>query len=158
MTSTPVVTPVVPPMVRGGSTSGRQPGRGTSRRVLPLAALAATRVVSAVHGVAAVDRDGRVADATVMDELGWVPGTRLDIQESGGLVVVQADRRGVFRVSGQGYLRLPAAARHWCRLAPGDRVLLAADPGRGRLVVYPPAALDIMVNQFQAAVFGGDAA
>jgi hypothetical protein len=36
-------------------------------------------------------------------------------------------------------------------------VLLAADPDRGRLVVYPPAALDAMIAEFQASLLGGEA-
>jgi bifunctional DNA-binding transcriptional regulator/antitoxin component of YhaV-PrlF toxin-antitoxin module len=64
---------------------------------------------------------------------------------------------GVFSVTGQGHVRLPATVRRWCGLATGDRVLLAAEPARGLLVVHPPAALDAMIGQFQAAVLAGDA-
>lgn len=71
----------------------------------------------------------------VINALGWVPGTRLDIRECGGLVLVTASRHGVFALSGQGYLRLPATVRHWCGLVLGDRVVLYADPAGGRLVV-----------------------
>ena len=110
-----------------------------------------------MYGFAAIDCNGRVADNTVIRALRWAPGTRLDIRESGGLVLVRADQQGVFCTSGQGYLRLPAAVRHWCGLRPGDRVLLAADADHGLLVVHPPAALDAMVTQFHADVLGGDA-
>jgi hypothetical protein len=82
----------------------------------------------------------------------------LDIHESGGLVLVRADRQGVFSVTGQGYVRLPATVRRWCGLVPGDRGLLAADPGQGLLVVHPPAAVDAMVTQFHADELGGDVA
>jgi bifunctional DNA-binding transcriptional regulator/antitoxin component of YhaV-PrlF toxin-antitoxin module len=40
-------------------------------------------------------------------------------------------------VSSQGRVHLPAAARHACRITPGDRVLLAAEPADGVLVVHP---------------------
>jgi hypothetical protein len=53
-------------------------------------------------------------------------------------------------------VRLPATVRHWCGLSPGSRVLLAADPAAGRLVVHPPAALDAMIGQFHARVPGGE--
>jgi hypothetical protein len=72
--------------------------------------------------------------------------------------MVRANRQGVFCMTAQGYLRLPATVRHWCGLVPGDRVLLAAEPDQGLLVVHPPAALDAMVSQFHADVLGGDAA
>jgi hypothetical protein len=84
-----------------------------------------------VYGLATIDCNGRLADTTVSRALGWAPHTRLDNHESGGLVLVVADGHGVFRLTGQGYVRLPAAVRHWCALLPGDRVLLAADPDRG---------------------------
>jgi hypothetical protein len=91
-----------------------------------------------------------------MEALGWVPGTRLYFRERGGLIVV-TDDRGVFSITSQGHLRLPATVRHWCRLVPGDRVLLAADPAEGHLVVHPPAALDAMIIQFHVAVLDGEA-
>jgi len=125
--------------------------------VLPVPRLAALRDRSMVYGTAAVDCNGRVAEATVIGALGWAPGTRLNICESGGLVLVTADRQGVFAMTSQGHLRLPATVRHWCGLAAGDRVLLAADPAQGLLVVHPPAALDVMIVQFHAGVLGGDA-
>jgi bifunctional DNA-binding transcriptional regulator/antitoxin component of YhaV-PrlF toxin-antitoxin module len=46
-------------------------------------------------------------------------------------------------------VNLPAAARHACGIAPGDRVLLAAEPADGILVVHPLAALDAMVSRFR---------
>jgi hypothetical protein len=95
-----------------------------------------------------IDCNGRVAEASVTRAL----GKRLDIREDDGLAVVEANRRGVFGMTGQGCLRLPAAVRHWCGLVPGDRVLLVAESARGRLVVYPPAVLDEMVAQFHGAV------
>jgi hypothetical protein len=113
---------------------------------------------STVYGLATIDDRGRIAESTVIRALGWLPGTRLDVRESGGLLLVNADRQGVFSVTGRGHLRLPATVRHWCRLAPGDRVLLAGDPAEGLLVVHPPAALDAMITQFHASVLGGDPA
>jgi bifunctional DNA-binding transcriptional regulator/antitoxin component of YhaV-PrlF toxin-antitoxin module len=111
-----------------------------------------------VYGLATIDCNGRVAETAMINALGWEPGTRLDIRENSGLVLVTASRQGVFSLAGQGYLRLPATVRHWCGLVPGDRVLLAAEPGQGRLVVHPPTALDAMITQFHASVLGGEAA
>jgi hypothetical protein len=150
-----VVAPVVPPVpptdqyVRPG---GRTPAGGGARRVLPLAAL------GTIRGLAAVDSRGRVADHHVMAALGWAAGTRLDIGERGGLILVRAHPQGVFSVTSQAHLRLPATVRQWCRLVPGDRVMLAADPAQGLLVVHPPATLDAMIMQFHASVLGGEAA
>jgi hypothetical protein len=125
---------------------------------LPLAPLAIVRDRGTVYGVAAVDSRGRIADHHVMAALGWMAGTRLDVRESGGLILVRANREGVFSVTSQGHLRLSATVRQWCGLVPGDRVMLAADPADGLLVVHPPAALDTMIAQFHALVLGGEAA
>ncbi len=109
-----------------------------------------------VYGTAAIDCNGRVAEATVISALGWAPGTRLNIRENGGLMLITADGHGVFRLTGQGHLRLPATVRHWCGLVAGDRVLLAADPTAGLLVVHPPAAVDAMIAELHARVLGSD--
>ena len=138
-----------------GLRGGPAPTPGTARRTLALAQLASSRTRSTVYGLATIDCNGRVAEAAVINALGWACGTRLDIQETGGLVLVTASRHGVFAMTGQGYLRLPATVRHCCALVPGDRVLLAAEPEQGRLVVHPPIALDDMISQFYAKVLDG---
>jgi bifunctional DNA-binding transcriptional regulator/antitoxin component of YhaV-PrlF toxin-antitoxin module len=66
----------------------------------------------------------------------------LAIDETDGVLTVYIDLAGDYQVTGQGHLRLPAPLRHRCGLGAGDRVLLAADPDRSQLAVYPPAALD----------------
>ncbi|MFI6823514.1 hypothetical protein ACIBJE_21565 [Micromonospora sp. NPDC050187] len=126
------------------------------RPPLPLARLAARRVASTVYGLTTLDSRGRVADRAAMRALDWVPGRRLDIREHAGLIVVAADEQGVFAVTKEGHLRLPAVVRQWCGLAAGDRVFLAAEPDASRLVVHPPAALDAMIAQAHAAALGGD--
>jgi hypothetical protein len=70
--------------------------------VLPLARLATIRDLGMVYGLAAVDGRGRVADHHVMVALSWAAGTRLDIPESGGVILVRANRQGVFSMTGQG--------------------------------------------------------
>lgn len=154
MTGT-VITPVVlPPAPR--QHDGRPAGLPGTRRPLPLPPVPPPRTTTAVHGLAAVDRRGRIADRTVLHALGWQPGTRLAIRETHRLLLIQADAHGVFSVTNQGHLRLPASIRHHCSLVPGDRVLLAAAPDRGLLVVHPPAALDDMVAQQHANPLGGE--
>jgi len=90
--------------------------------------------------------------------LGWTPGTRLDIRETRGLLVIRSTTNGVFSVTGQGHLRLPAPVRHCCGLVPGDGVLLAADPDRDLRTVHPPAALDELLAQRHAGLLDGERA
>ena len=93
-----------------------------------------------------------------MRALGWSAGLRLDIREAAGVLTVFTDSEGVYQVTSQGQLRLPAPLRHRCGLNAGDRVLLAADPQRSRLAVYPPAALDTLLPQQSPDTTGGEPA
>jgi len=102
--------------------------------------------MSAVYGLAVLDDRVRIADRVVLRALGWSAGLRLMIDESRGLLVIYPDAGGAAQVTGQGHLRVPAPLRHRCGLRSSDRVLLAADPERHRLVVYPPAALDALLS------------
>ncbi|MFI5843920.1 hypothetical protein ACIA8K_29900 [Catenuloplanes sp. NPDC051500] len=125
------------------------------RKALPLARLQARRSGRLVYGLATLDMKGRVADRVLMRELGWEPGTRLDMRERGALLFITEDEAGVFSVRRDGRLVLPAGVRRWAGLSAGSRVLLVADPKIGRLVIHPPVALDGMVAAAQAAALGG---
>jgi hypothetical protein len=128
------VSPVIPPTAHAGldlgprthSAAGAQP-----RRAIPLPQFAALRIQDTIYGLARIDCHGRIADPTIVRVLSWLPGTLLDIRERGGLVLVTADGQGVFAVTGQGHLRLPATVRRRCGLVAGDRVLLSADSATG---------------------------
>jgi hypothetical protein len=133
------------------------PGSG-SWRPLPVAPLLGPRDRSTVYGLAAVDARGRVADHAVMRALGWRAGTPLNIKVICGLIVVTAGDDGQVGVTNQGDVRLPAAVRYACGIERGDRVLLAAEPAEGVLVVHPPATLDTMFGRVRAQVMAGEAA
>jgi hypothetical protein len=141
MTAAGVIAPVVLPPGADQSTS--RPGAASlAREPLPLPCLPPQRTSAVVYGASAVDDRGRVADRVVLRALGWAAGHRLDIREATGSLTVVPDPTGTHQVTGQGHLRIPAEMRHRCGLRTGDRVLLAADPDRSYLAIYPPAALD----------------
>lgn len=123
-----VLAPVVPPALPAGPAQSRTlPHRaGGARRTLPLPPLASVAGRVGVYGMAAVDTKGRIADRQVMVALGWQPGTRLEIRESHGLVLVTASDHGVFSMTRQGHLRLPATVRRWCD--PGFHVCSTPGP------------------------------
>jgi hypothetical protein len=110
-----------------------------------------------MYGMSTLDARGRIADQPVLRALDWTPGTRLQIRETHGLLIAQATPHGVFRITSQGHLRLPADVRHCCGLVTGDRVLLAAHPTHQQIVIYPPAVLDTMLAERHASLVGGDA-
>ncbi len=158
--SAAVIGPVVPPVLSrscGGTATGVGGAVLLSRKALPLPSLIAQRTMSAVYGLAALDDRGRIADRVVLRALGWSAGLRLVIDESRGLLVIYPEAGGPAQVTGQGHLRVPAPLRHRCGLHSGDRVLLAADPGHSRLVVYPPAALDAFVSHHFVSMDGAGA-
>lgn len=103
-------------------------------------------------------RGGGAVEDGAPATLGWPPELRLDIRDTDGVLVIHADPAGESRTTGQGHLRLPARVRRWCGLEVGDRVLLAADPTRGQLVVYPPAVLDSMIAARHHRSEGGERA
>jgi bifunctional DNA-binding transcriptional regulator/antitoxin component of YhaV-PrlF toxin-antitoxin module len=111
-----------------------------------LATVPPGRAGTAVYGITALDRNGRIADRVVLRALGWTTGVRLVIDATRTLVTLHPatddSSGGGSCVTPQGYVRLPAQVRHRCDLRAGDRVLLAADPSQQMLRVYPPSTLD----------------
>lgn len=148
-----LIDPVIPSATRHHRAGVSAPSGGDPQLVPDLTR---PRAGSAVYGLAILDSNGRIADNNLFRALGWDMSTRLDIGEQGGLLLVTAIEHGVFSLTRQGHLRLPAPARRWCGLGAGDRVLLAGDPDQGRLVVHPPAALDAMVGWLHGRALGGD--
>jgi AbrB family looped-hinge helix DNA binding protein len=111
-----------------------------------------------VYGLTTVDGRGRVADLVVARALAWRPGNRLNVRVTGNVIILAAADAGQIAVSSQGRVHLPAAVRHACGIAAGDRVLLAAEPADGVLVVHPLATLDAMITLLHDRVMAGDAA
>jgi hypothetical protein len=103
-----------------------------------------------------LDRGGRIADRAGIAALGWTPGTRLRIHIAHTHLTLRAAIDGPLAVKDHRFLWLPAATRHRLDLRPGDRVLLAAEPKRQTLVIYPPATLDELLAHERATSKGGD--
>jgi hypothetical protein len=154
MTAADVIAPVARPSA--GRTNARPDVLPLARQPSPLPDLPPQRTSTVVYGASAVDDRGRVADRVVLRALSWPAGHRLDNQESAGTLTAVPDPTGNHHVTSQGYLRTPAEMRHRCGLAAGDRVLLAADPDRSHLAIYPPAALDRALDQHHPNRPGGE--
>ena len=99
---------------------------------------------------------GRIADRAAVAALRWTPGTRLRVHIAQTHLTLRAAIDGPLAVKDQRFLWLPAATRHRLGLRPGDRVLLAAEPKRQTLVIYPPATLDELLAHARSASKGGD--
>jgi hypothetical protein len=95
-----------------------------------------------VYGIGRVDASGRISDRTVTSALGWSGGDRLTLTADAGVVTARRDPGGMITLPARAYIAIPSALRRRCGLRPGDRVLLAAVPGEGTLVVYSLAVVD----------------
>ena len=139
------IRPIVPETAPGNATGA---SARTVGQPLPLIAVPASRPprqTNVLYRMATVDHRGRVADRHLTAALGWDADTRLSIREHEGLLVVTADPHGVFKLTKEGYLRLPADARRVAGLSSGDRVFLTAHLDRQTVTVFPPVALDKLV-------------
>jgi hypothetical protein len=102
------------------------------------------------HVVTPVDRNGRLADRSLPIFLGWSPEVEIALTVEPGPIVIARPGTGV-RVDRRGHLHLPAAVRHSCGIAPGDRVLLAADHRAGELLIIPGRVLTRMIDAYRHA-------
>jgi hypothetical protein len=110
-------------------------------------------VLDAVYSISVVDKAGRIGDRSLVRSLGWVPGTRLDMHERAGLILVRASADGVHRVSDTGFATLSLTVRRWCRMRAGDRVLLAGNLVTGMLVIHPLPVMHALLTAVHAQVY-----
>lgn len=146
-----LVPTLVPPSgTRAAATSGSRTG------LPPVPTFAAARTRSTVYAITGVDDRGRVPNLSIVSALGWTATSNLDARVTSGLIVVVVAAHAALRLTTHGHVRLPATLRHACGIAEGDRVLLAAEPAEGVLVIHPLASLDAMIsNRRPAASTGG---
>jgi bifunctional DNA-binding transcriptional regulator/antitoxin component of YhaV-PrlF toxin-antitoxin module len=116
---------------------------GGSLLVPPLAELPAA---AWVLGTAGVDHSGRVRDRLVLAALGWEPGDRTDVSVRPRALVLRRVATGGVPIDARGRVFLPAGARALFAIRVDDRVLLAADPQRGRLIVYPVSVVAALLT------------
>jgi hypothetical protein len=155
-----VTGPILPPIIPAAHPAAHPVAgpAGAARRPPPLPVLPpGVAPTATVYVLSAIDRSGRLADRSILRVLGWPPGLRLDIREGGGVIAACAAADGASGVDHRGFLYLPLTVRRWCRLAAGDRLLLAADPVTGVLVGYPVPVLDALLAAARTAG-GGEGA
>jgi bifunctional DNA-binding transcriptional regulator/antitoxin component of YhaV-PrlF toxin-antitoxin module len=89
-----------------------------------------------------LDASGRVADRSVTRALNWLPGDRLTLTATPGVVIARRDPAGMVTVTTRPYVVIPAVLRRRCGMHTGDRVLLAATLREDVLAVYPLSVVD----------------
>lgn len=93
---------------------------------------------------ARMDRSGRVHERILLRELGWAPGTRLDMDTLHGLILIAAaptGQHGQHAIDDRGAIKIPAALRRLCGIEYGPPVVLAAAIPDQVMVVHPSATV-----------------
>lgn len=104
-----------------------------------------------LYGIGRVDTSGRVANGDIVEALHWQPGDKLEMILTQGTIVLRLSPDGLFCVPRRPRIIIPARARQHCAIRPGDRVLLAAAPDYGIVIVYPLPIVDEMVARHHSA-------
>jgi hypothetical protein len=106
-------------------------------------------------GIAAVDRSGRLREQRLLHAFCWAPGDRTTVEVQPRSVIMWRDGRGRAVIDTRGQFFLPAAGRRLFGIAPGDRVVLLAEPQAGLLVICPVAIVAALVSDLCATMPGG---
>jgi hypothetical protein len=104
------------------------------------------------HGLARVDDRGRVRHQELLDLLGWEAGQQVHLALGRTrLTVSVTEPEGVpsraGRLDGRRRLLLPLAYRDMLAIAPGDPIVLSADPSTRLLVITSTHVLDEVIRR-----------
>jgi hypothetical protein len=105
---------------------------------------------SMLYDIGPVDASGRVASSAVVTAVRWQPHDRLELVLVSGAIVLRASPDGLFSVPQRPCIIIPVRARRRYGIRPGDRVLLAAAPDYGTVIVYPLSVLDERIADFHS--------
>jgi hypothetical protein len=107
-----------------------------------------------VCAVSPMGAKGRISDAFCLRQLGWTPGTTVEVLAACGVVTVTSGAPGSRslgraleqRVDQSGHLRLLTVTRRIAGFCTGERLLLVADPGRQVLRILSTGVLNCLVS------------
>ena len=104
--------------------------------------LSLSRATKWTHGLVRLDGSGRVRDAVLFRELGWLPGDQLSLSLDGARLIIRRDKTGNTALDPRGRLTLGESARRVLHLEDGGSVLLSADLVEGLLVIHSAQRCD----------------
>jgi hypothetical protein len=88
-----------------------------------------------------MDRSGRVRVASLLRTLGWPPGLGIDLDFTGGAIVVTTRAGWRHKIGENSEIRLPASVRAMAGIAARQPVFVAALVDREILVIHPAHAI-----------------
>jgi hypothetical protein len=100
------------------------------------------------YDIAHVDSSGRFSARTLLCALNWHAGDRIAMAVLPEMILFRRTDEGIYQVSQQGSLAIPAVARTRHAIKPGDRVLLAGATTRGLLVIQSLSVLNKMMAMY----------
>ncbi|WP_173141989.1 hypothetical protein [Kibdelosporangium persicum] len=107
-----------------------------------------------LYGIGCVDASGRISERHMIHALDWKPGQRFDVTLITRGIVIRASPDGSTVLPRTQRLVVPLTARRHCDITAGDRLLLAAAPQHGVIIVHTATALDEMLIQYHASSAG----
>ncbi|MFB9183197.1 hypothetical protein ACFFX1_34130 [Dactylosporangium sucinum] len=88
------------------------------------------------------DVNGRLADRSPLQVLGWTPRLPLKATMIGAVVVLVPCAEGPERVTRQGHIRLTVSAQRTLGIVAGDPLFVAASVHDDQLTIYPMWVVD----------------
>jgi hypothetical protein len=138
-----VVASLVLPPARPAPCQPASPLPPTDLHLLP-------RDASMLYDIGRVDGSGRIASNDIVNALNWTSGSKLDVILTPQSIVLRSASDGLYSVPPRPCIVIPSHARHPHGITPGDRVLIAAAPDHGLVIVYPLSALDEMISRYHS--------
>ena len=87
------------------------------------------------------DRSGRIHERILLRELGWEPGSRMDMDTLHGMIVIAATPTGQHTIDHRNTIKLPASLRRLCGINYGPPLVLAAAIPEQVMIVHPAAVV-----------------
>lgn len=122
-------------------------GTRTECATVPLPALPALsqldtlQPASLLVSTSRMDRSGRIHERILLHQLGWHPGTRLEMDTMHGMILIAATPTNHHTIDQRGAIKLPAAFRRLCEIKYGPPLVLAAATPKQVMVVHPSAVV-----------------
>lgn len=110
---------------------------------VPLPVLPALRRLDHLHpaellvSTSRMDRSGRIHERILLRELGWNPGSRVDMDTMHGMILIADTPTGLHTIDHRGAIKLPATLRRLCNIEYGLPLVLAAVVPEQVMVVHP---------------------
>jgi bifunctional DNA-binding transcriptional regulator/antitoxin component of YhaV-PrlF toxin-antitoxin module len=105
-----------------------------------------------LYDIARVDASGRIENRDIIKTLGWQARDKLEMILTQGAIIIRQASDGCFSIPQRPRIIIPPTARKRHVIRPGDRVLVAAAPDYGILIVYPVPTLNEIIARYHSAM------